>query len=96
MIKVLLINFSSGLSQKLQHYTLHYFFANQIRMSWNVAVNGNLLFKLKFDLGFHQIVLTIPKISPEKLTLTVVEKQHLPDIEKTDPKRKSLPGMDNM
>ena len=34
----------------------------------------------------YHVVLTTPKSSPEKLTLTVVEMQQLPDIDKTDSK----------
>ena len=37
-------------------------------------------------MGLYHVVLTTPKTSPEKLTLTVVEMQQLPDIEKTDSK----------
>ena len=55
-------------------------------MSWNIGDNRNLFLKLKSKLGLHHVVLTTPKISPEKLTLTVVEMQQLPDIEKTDSK----------
>ena len=51
-------------------------------MSWNIGDNRNL--KLKSKLALHHIVLTTPKTSPEKLSLTVVEMQQLPDIEKTD------------
>ena len=55
-------------------------------MSWNIGDNRNLFLKLKSKLGLYHVVLTTPKISPEKLTLTVVEMQQLPDIEKTDSK----------
>ena len=55
-------------------------------MSWNFGDNRNLFLKLKSKLGLHHVVLTTPKTSPEKLTLTVVEIQQLPDIEKTDSK----------
>ena len=55
-------------------------------MSWNIGDNRNLFLKLKSKLGLYYVVLTTPKTSPEKLTLSVVEKQQLPDIEKTDPK----------
>ena len=55
-------------------------------MSWNIGDNRNLFLKLKSKLGFYHAVLTTPKTSPEKLTLTVVEMQQLPDIEKTDSK----------
>ena len=53
-------------------------------MSWNIGDNRNLFLKLKSKLGLYHVVLTTPKSSPEKLTLTVVEMQQLPDIEKTD------------
>ena len=54
-------------------------------MSWNVGTNINLFLKVKSKLGLYH-VLTTPKTSPEKLTLTVVEMQQLADIEKTDSK----------
>ena len=53
-------------------------------MSWNIGVNRNLFLKLKSKLGLYHVFLTTPKTSPEKLTMTVVEMQQLPDIEKTD------------
>ena len=55
-------------------------------MSWNIGDNENLLLKLKSILGLYHVVLTTPKTSPEKLTLTVVEMQQLPDVENTDSK----------
>ena len=55
-------------------------------MSWNIGDNRNLFLKLKSKFGLYHVVLTTPKTSPEKLTLTVVEMQQLPDIEKTDSK----------
>ena len=55
-------------------------------MSWNIGDNRNLFLKLKSKLGLYHVVLTTPKTSPEKLTLTVVEMQQLSDIEKTDSK----------
>ena len=56
-------------------------------MSWNIGDNKNLFLKLKSTLGLYHVVLTTPKTSPKKLTLTVVEMQQLPDIEKTDSKK---------
>ena len=53
-------------------------------MSWNIGDNRNLFLELKSKLELHHVVLTTPKTPPEKLTLTVVEMQQLPDIEKTD------------
>ena len=55
-------------------------------MSWNLGDNRNLFLTLKSKLGLYDVVPTTPKTSPEKLTLTVVEMQDLPDIEKTDSK----------
>ena len=55
-------------------------------MSWNIGDNRNLFLELKSKLGLYHVVLRTPKTSPEKLTLTVIEMQQLPDIEKTDSK----------
>ena len=55
-------------------------------MSWNIGDKRNLFLKLKSKLGLYHGVLTTPKTSPEKLTLTVVDMQQLPDIEKSDSK----------
>ena len=52
-------------------------------MSWNIGENRNLFLKLKPKLGLYHVVLTTPKTSPAKLTLSVFEMQQLPDIEKT-------------
>ena len=35
-------------------------------------------------MGLYHVVITIPKTSPEKTRITLVETQQLPDIEKTD------------
>ena len=55
-------------------------------MSWNIGENRNLFLKLKSKLGLCHVVLTTPKTSPEKITLTLVEMQQLPEIEKVDSK----------
>ena len=55
-------------------------------MIWNIGDNRNLFLKLKSKLGLYHVERTTPKYSPEKFTLTVVEMQQLPDIEKTDSK----------
>ena len=55
-------------------------------MSWNIGENRNLFLKLKSKLGLYPVVLTTPKTSPEKSTLTLVEMQKLPEIEKVDSK----------
>ena len=55
-------------------------------MNWNIGDNRNLFLELKSKLGLYHVVLTTPKTSPEKRSLTVVEMQQLPDVEKTDSK----------
>ena len=55
-------------------------------MSWNIGDNRNFFLKLKSNLGLFHVVLTTPKTSLGKLTLTVVEMQQLTDIEKNDSK----------
>ena len=55
-------------------------------MSWNIGDNRNLFLKLKSKLGLYHVELRKPKDSPEKITLTLVETQQLPDIEKVDSK----------
>ena len=54
-------------------------------MSWNIADKRNLFLKLKTKLGLYHVELK-SKDSPEKITLTLVETQQLPDIEKVDSK----------
>ena len=55
-------------------------------MSRNTGENGNVFLKLKSKLGLFHVVLTIPKTFPEKIALTLVEVQQLPEIEKVDSK----------
>ena len=56
-------------------------------MSWNIGDNRNFFLKLKTKLGLYHVELrTKPEDSPEKITLTLVETQQLPDIEKVDSK----------
>ena len=54
-------------------------------MSWNIGDNRNLFFELKTKLGLYHVELR-SKNSPGKITLTLVESQQLPDIEKVDSK----------
>ena len=63
-------------------------FSSPVRMSWNVGDKRNLGLKLKSKLGFCHVVLTTPKTSPRKLTLTVVENQRLADIKRLIAKMK--------
>ena len=51
-------------------------------MSWNIGDNKNFFLKLNSKLGLYLVVNTIPKTPRENLTLTVVEMQQLPGIEK--------------
>ena len=53
-------------------------------MSWNIGYDRNLFLKLKSNLGLYHVVITTPKTSPKTLTVTVVETQQLPYVEKTD------------
>ena len=54
-------------------------------MSWNIGDNRNLFVKLKTKLGLYHVELR-SKDSPEKIRLTLVETQQLPDIEEDDSK----------
>ena len=54
-------------------------------MSWNIGDNRNLFLKPKSKLGLYHVELK-GRDSPKKITLTLVETQHLPDIEKADSK----------
>ena len=53
-------------------------------MSWNIGGNIKVFLKLELNLGLYHVVLTTPTTSPESTTLTVVEIQHLNDMEKID------------
>ena len=54
-------------------------------MSWNIGDTRNVFLKLKTKLGLYHVELK-SKNSPEKIMLTLVETQQLPDIEKPDSK----------
>ena len=54
-------------------------------MSWSIGDNRNLFLKLKTKLGLYHVEHRSKK-SPEKITLTLVETQQLPDKEKGDSK----------
>ncbi len=53
-------------------------------MSLIIGENRNLFLKLTSNLGLHHVVLTTLKTSPEKITLTLVEMQQLPEFEKVE------------
>ena len=58
-------------------------------MSRNIGENRNLFPKLKSKLGLYHVVLTTPKTSRKEITLTSVEMQQLPEIEKLDSMKKN-------
>ena len=59
-------------------------------MSWNIGDKRNLFLKLKSKLGLYHVELrSKPKDFLKKITLTLVESQQLPDIEKTDSKHET-------
>ena len=53
-------------------------------MSWNIGENRNLFLRLKTKLGLYHVVLTTPKSSPTKITLTIAELQQLPELEQCE------------
>ena len=55
-------------------------------MIWNNEEKRILFHKMKSKLGIYHVVQTTPKTPPEKSTLTLVETQQLPEIEKVDSK----------
>ena len=58
-------------------------------MSWNIGDNRNLFLKLETKLGLYHVEFK-SKDSPEKITLTLVDTQQLPDTGKGDSKMKFL------
>ena len=60
-------------------------------MSWNIGDEGYLFLLQKTKLGLYHVELrrSKPKAFPEKFTLTLVESQQLPHIEKVDSKDES-------
>ena len=73
------------------NYLLFIFFpSNRVRTSWNIGAFRNLFLKLKTKLGLYHVVVTTPKTSLAKLTLTVVELQQVPNIEKSDSEEKTF------
>ena len=65
-------------------FLLYPFFSIRIKMNWNIGENRNFFLKLISKLGLCHVALTILKTPPEKLTVTVVEMQQLPGIEKKE------------
>ena len=70
-------------------FSLYHYFSDRVKMSWYIGENRNLFLKLKSSLELHHVVLTTPKTSPKSLTVTVVETQQLPNIEKTESKEET-------
>ena len=50
-------------------------------MSWKIGESRNSFLRLKTKLGLYHVVLTTPKASPTKITLTIAALQQLPEIE---------------
>ena len=84
MITLLLTNESVISSKKYLHlHTVFQFFSIRIRTSRNIGDNGNLFLEIGIKLRLYHVVLTKPRNSPEKVTLTLIERQHFPNLEKT-------------
>ena len=92
MTKLLLINpFAISYKKIATLYVVSFFF------SWNIGDIRKLFLKLKTKLGLYHFVLTTPKTTAKKLTLTVAEMQQLPETEKKlIPKKSFLPKMHNI
>ena len=59
-------------------------------MSLKIGGNRNLYLNLKSKMGLHHFVLKTPQTFPEKITLTLVEMQQLPEIEKADSEKETF------
>ena len=53
-------------------------------MGWNIVDNRNFFPKIESYLGFYRVLLTTLKTYPEKIALTIIELQELPDLQKLD------------
>ena len=53
-------------------------------MSWNIGDNRNVFLKLRTKLGLYHVLLTSSEQTPKKVSLTIVEMQHLPEVGKFD------------
>ena len=58
------------------------FLSCRVWMSWNIGDNRNFFLELKPTLGLYHVVLITPKTSSGKITITVVEMQQIPELEK--------------
>ena len=65
-------------------HTTFIFSINLVRMSWNIGENRKLFLRIKTKLGLYHVVVTTPKSSPTKITLTIVELQQLPELEQCE------------
>ena len=73
-----------SVESKCNYLLLNTFLSIRVRIIRNLGENGIPFLTLKSKLGLHYVVHTNSKTSLEKLTLTVVEMQQLPEIEETD------------
>ena len=72
---------------KRRNFWLWIFFCTRVRMSCNIGDNRNIFHELKTKLGPYRVVLTTPKVPPEKKWITVVDMQQIPNIEKVDSRK---------
>ena len=70
------------MSQRIYLHVFTCFF--RVRLIWNLGDKMNRCLKVKAILVLYDVVILTPKTSTEQLTLTVVEMQRLPDLERID------------
>ena len=85
-IKLILIDPFAMSYKSVFIYFFNIFLSLLVKMSWKIGDRRSLFLKLKSKLGLCHDEFTPLKLSSAKLPLTVVEKQQLPDIKKTDSK----------
>ena len=73
-------------NKQLQLFTLYYHFFLMCLNELEHWRKQKRFSQIEIKLGLYHVVLTTPKTSPEKITLTLVEMQQLPEIEKVDSK----------
>ena len=64
-------------------------------MSWNNGDNRNPFFKRKLKLGHYYVLLTAPRVFPEKYTLITVERVQLPELKTMIPNNIFSPQLKN-
>ena len=83
-ITLLLRNEFVNSKKSICTYKLFFIFLSiRIRTSRNMGDNGNLFLNVESKLRLYHVVLTKPRNSPKKVTLTLIERQLFPNFEKT-------------